>query len=44
VSYGIITGYGGVIECESLPVMATGKRHGTTFTIKLLTEAQPAAG
>ena len=37
VSYGIITGYGGVIECESLPATATGKRHGTTFTIKLLT-------
>jgi PAS domain S-box-containing protein len=37
VSYGIITGYGGVIECESLPATATVKRHGTTFTIKLLT-------
>jgi PAS domain S-box-containing protein len=36
VSYGIITGYGGVIECESQPATATGKRHGTTFTIKLL--------
>jgi PAS domain S-box-containing protein len=39
VSYGIITGYGGVIECESQPATAAGKRHGTTFTIKLLTGA-----
>lgn len=39
VSYGIVAGYGGVIECESQPATPTGKRQGTTFTIKL-----PAAG
>jgi PAS domain S-box-containing protein len=35
VSYGIITGYGGAIECASTPATALGKRPGTTFTIKL---------
>jgi PAS domain S-box-containing protein len=37
VSYGIITGYGGSIECASTPATALGKQPGTTFTVKLPT-------
>jgi len=35
VSYGIITSYGGAIECASTPATALGKQSGTTFTVKL---------
>jgi PAS domain S-box-containing protein len=35
VSYGIITSYGGTIECTSTPATALGKQAGTTFTVKL---------
>jgi PAS domain S-box-containing protein len=35
VSYGIVTGYGGTIECASTPASALGKQAGTTFTVKL---------
>jgi PAS domain S-box-containing protein len=35
VSYGIITSYGGAIECTSTPATALGKQAGTTFTVKL---------
>lgn len=35
VSYGIISKYGGVIECESHTANAPGQKSGTTFTIKL---------
>ena len=37
VSYGIITSYGGTIECASTPASNLGKQSGTTFTVKLLT-------
>jgi len=37
VSYGIVTSYGGTIECASTPAGVTGKRSGATFTVKLLT-------
>lgn len=37
VSYGIITSYGGTIECSSAPATALGKQSGTTFTVKLPT-------
>jgi len=37
VSYGIITGYGGTIECTSTPATALGKQPGTVFTVKLPT-------
>jgi PAS domain S-box-containing protein len=37
VSYGIITSYGGTIECASTPATALGKQSGTTFTVKLPT-------
>ncbi|MGE5256831.1 MAG: ATP-binding protein [Hyphomicrobiales bacterium] len=37
VSYGIVTSYGGTIECASTPASALGKQSGTTFTVKLLT-------
>ena len=37
VSYGIITSYGGSIECASTPATALGKQSGTTFTFKLPT-------
>jgi PAS domain S-box-containing protein len=37
VSYGIITSYGGTIECASAPATALGKQPGTTFTVKLPT-------
>jgi len=37
VSYGIITGYGGTIECSSTPATALGKQPGTVFTVKLPT-------
>ena len=40
VSYGIITRYGGTIDCMSSTVSALGKQRGTTFTIKFLTEVQ----
>jgi len=36
VSYGIVSSYGGTIECESTPATALGKQPGTTFTVKLL--------
>ena len=35
VSYGIITSYGGAIDCASTPATALGKQSGTTFTVKL---------
>jgi PAS domain S-box-containing protein len=35
VSYGIITSYGGAIECASTPAAALGKQPGTTFTVRL---------
>jgi len=35
VSYGIITSYGGTMECVSTPSTALGKQPGPTFTIKL---------
>ena len=35
VSYGIISKYGGVIECESHTANAPGQKSGTIFTIKL---------
>ena len=37
VSYGIVTSYGGTIECASTPATALGKQPGTTFTVKLPT-------
>jgi two-component system NtrC family sensor kinase len=37
VSYGIVTSYGGTIECASTPAAGLGKQSGTTFTVKLLT-------
>jgi PAS domain S-box-containing protein len=37
VSYGIITSYGGTLDCASTPATALGKQSGTTFTVKLLT-------
>jgi PAS domain S-box-containing protein len=37
VSYGIITSYGGTIECASTPATALGKQPGSTFTVKLPT-------
>ncbi|HEX5681230.1 MAG TPA: ATP-binding protein, partial [Desulfobacterales bacterium] len=37
VSYGIITSYGGTIECTSATATALGKHPGTTFTVKLPT-------
>jgi signal transduction histidine kinase len=37
VSYGIITSYGGTIECASTLTTALGKQSGTTFTVKLPT-------
>jgi PAS domain S-box-containing protein len=49
VSYGIISSYGGTIECASTPATALGKQPGTTFTVKLPTggeakeSLQPAA-
>jgi signal transduction histidine kinase len=36
VSYGIVSSYGGTIECESAPATALGKQPGTAFTVKLL--------
>jgi PAS domain S-box-containing protein len=37
VSYGIITSYGGTMECVSTSATGLGKQLGTTFTIKLPT-------
>jgi two-component system, NtrC family, sensor kinase len=37
VSYGIITSYGGTLDCTSTPATTLGKQSGTTFTVKLLT-------
>jgi len=37
VSYGIITSYGGTLDCASTPATALGKQSGTTFTVKLPT-------
>jgi len=37
VSYGIVSKYGGSIECASLPANPAGRLSGTTFTVKLLT-------
>jgi PAS domain S-box-containing protein len=36
VSYGIVSSFGGTIECASAPATALGKQRGTTFTVKLL--------
>ena len=36
VSYGIITKYGGYIDCVSHTADAPGKTSGTTFTVKLV--------
>ena len=36
VSYGIVSSYGGTIECDSTPATALGKQAGTAFTVKLL--------
>ncbi len=36
VSYGIVSSYGGTIECDSAPAAALGKQSGTAFTVKLL--------
>ncbi|MEJ5358726.1 MAG: ATP-binding protein [Desulfobacterales bacterium] len=44
VSYGIVTGYGGTLECTSTPVGALGKRPGTTFTMRLPQAEPPGAG
>jgi len=38
VSYGIISKYGGSIDCISSPETGLGKKRGTLFTIKLLTK------
>ncbi len=35
VSYGIVTGYGGTLECASTPAGALGKRPGSAFTLRL---------
>lgn len=40
VSYGIVTGYGGTLECTSTPAGALGKRPGSAFTLRL-PEAEP---
>ncbi|MCU0560896.1 MAG: ATP-binding protein [Desulfobacterales bacterium] len=37
VSYGIVSSFGGTIECASAPATALGKQRGTTFTVKLPT-------
>jgi len=39
ISYGIITKYGGTIECLSHSA-AAGSPSGTTFTVKLLTKTR----
>lgn len=39
ISYGIITKYGGTIECASRSA-AAGRPSGTTFTVKLLTKTR----
>ncbi|HSW51124.1 MAG TPA: ATP-binding protein [Bryobacteraceae bacterium] len=39
VSYGIVSSYGGTIECASTPATALGQQPGTTFTVKLPTGA-----
>ncbi|MFO7708736.1 MAG: ATP-binding protein [Desulfobacterales bacterium] len=36
VSYGIVSGFGGTIECASSPATALGKQSATTFTVRLL--------
>ncbi len=36
VSYGIVSSFGGTIECASSPATALGKQSGTTFTVRLL--------
>ena len=35
VSYGIVSSFGGTIECTSSPATALDKQRGTTFTVKL---------
>jgi len=40
VSYGIVTSYGGTLECTSTPAGALGKRPGSAFTLRL-PEAEP---
>ena len=40
VSYGIVTGYGGTLECTSTPAGSLGKRPGSKFTLRL-PEAEP---
>lgn len=47
VSYGIITRFGGTIDCVSSTDGASGKKSGTTVTLKLITkqgEEEPWAG
>ena len=44
VSYGIITSYGGTIECASTPATGLGKPPGTTFTVKLPTGVEAREG
>jgi two-component system, NtrC family, sensor kinase len=44
VSYGIVTSYGGTIECVSTPAAGLGKQSGTTFTVKLLTGSKEDLG
>jgi PAS domain S-box-containing protein len=36
VSYGIVSNFGGTIDCASSPATALGKQPGTTFTVKLM--------
>jgi len=38
VSYGIISKYGGTIDCVSFPENSSNKPHGTVFTVKLPTQ------
>ena len=38
VSYGIISKYGGSIDCVSTTETSLGKKRGTLFTVKLLTK------
>jgi signal transduction histidine kinase len=40
VSYGIVTSYGGSLECQSTPQSALGKASGTTFTVKIPARSQ----
>ena len=42
VSYGIISKYGGTIDCVSTPANSCDKPHGTIFTVKLPIQKQEA--